>query len=318
MSGTATCRLNMPGQAGFYDQILANARHATAMSQQDTHVGQTVAICGAGPSLATATLAPTDEVWACNSALPYLMDRGDRVTHGLSIDQGEAMLGPSEWARTFDVGYRVASCVHPRLIEHLVAAGRSLTFFHSFLGIPDPEDWQPPTPGLAYEMYLYQTKYRPSVQVGHGLNSVPRAICLAVFMGFARIDVYGADCAAAPDAPPMPLLGTLEYIQWLQGLRMYADGRNALTCFGPIESMAEGVINGRRWHTRADMLISARHMVEMQQAFPGRIVFHGDTLVNAVATKDAAFWEDMPVLSAAGEVGGLGIAKDPALEEQAA
>jgi hypothetical protein len=69
---------------------------------------------------------------------------------------------------------------------------------------------------------------------------------------------------------------------------------------------------------RADMIISARHMIELQRAFPDRIAFHGDTLIRALADKDAAFWDDMPTLSDAGEVSGFGIASDPAASKAAA
>lgn len=315
MESVTSCQLSMPGREGFYDHITANAKLGARVVRQHSHAGQSVVICGAGPSLAdhAAQLPHANHVWACNSALPYLKGRKVRVTHGVSIDQGEAMLAPEEWAETFNVHYLLASCVHPSLTKHLKAKGRSFTWFHSYLGIPDPEGWVcPPTHSgepISYEMYLYQTLYAPSVQVGYGLNSVPRAVCLAIFMGFSSITVYGADCACAPDGPPMPPLAHPDYPAWLNGLRMYADGRNA-GCYGR-SVMAEappGSIDHRRWHTRADMLVSARHLLELQKAYPDRITFVGDTLLNALQGKDDAFWARMPALTGAGLVSTFGLA----------
>ena len=303
---TVECKLTMPNMAHLYDHIITNADAArvAGMAQPGVGTGRTVAICGAGPTLATARITPrADQVWACNSALPYLMDRGDRVTHGFGIDQGEAMLHAREWGRTFDVGYYLASSVHPSLVRHL--SGRSLTFFHSYLGIPDPPEWVSPREPMAYEMFLYRSLYAESVQVGHGLNSVPRAICLALFMGFKRIIVYGADCACAVDSPAMPELLTPAYVAWMESLQLYADGRCA-SVFGVEAVMAEAVIDGHRWHTRPDMVISARHMVELTRAYPGRIRLVGDTLPTVLSRQSSEFMTRMPALTGVGQVSGFG------------
>src|SRR5205814_5445333 len=113
-----------------------------------------------------------------------------------------------------------------------------------------------------YEMYLYQSLYPGTVQVGYGLNAVPRAICLALWMGFEHIRVYGADCAAQPDAPMMPSQADPDYPAWLDRVIMYADGRTARR-FGPNAIMVEHELGLHRWHTRADMVISAKHLVDL-------------------------------------------------------
>ena len=296
------CQLRMPNLMHLYDHIRANAAHGLPVVHGASGAGKTVAICGAGPSLRQAKItARADEVWACNSALPYLMDRGDRVTHAVGIDQGTAMLDPKEWGRTFDVQYYVASSVHPSLVTHLLDAERDVTVFHSYLGIPDPEGWAPPKPGLAHEMYLYQTLYPESVQVGHGLNSVPRAICLALYLGFTKIIVYGADCACAPDGPPMPEYLTPAYAEWMTQIVMYADGRSAAT-HGQDAIMAEAEIDGTRWHTRPDMVISARHMVDLTRNYPGRITLVGRTLPTVFARQSSDWWDRLPALTGVGLV----------------
>lgn len=304
------CQLRIPNQSHLFGQIEQNAAHATRMAVYQTAItSRTLAICGAGPSLAHQPVAPHTHVWACNSALPYLMDRGVRVTHGFGIDQGTEMLAPKEWERTFPVRYLVASSVHPSLVTHLLASGRKVTFFHSFLGIPDPEGWTPPaehaTPGLTYEMWLYRHKYKDSVQVGYGLNSVPRAICLALAMGYRTITVYGADCAARTDSPPMPALNTAQYADWMRDLVMYADGRCA-GVFGTDATMAEAVIDGVRWHTRPDMVISAMHMLHLIRDYPGRIRLEGETLPVALSRQTPEFLGRMPALTGMGLVSGFG------------
>ena len=100
-----------------------------------------------------------------------------------------------------------------------------------------------------------------------------------------------------PDAPPIPdLPGTPAYRTWLEARQMYADGRSP-AWWGESEPMAEAVIDGRRWHTRPDLVISAQHFLELQRLEPpGRITFVGDTLVNAFAGKDEAFRDSLPRL----------------------
>jgi len=305
----ARCQLSLPDGAELYEFIKANARHATTMVQPNGGTGKRVAICGAGVSLAeTAATIPADvaEVWACNSALPFMVDNGYRVTHGFGIDQGEAMLAQHEWGRALDVEYLVASSVNPKLVTLLLDAGRSLSFFHSFLGLPDPAGWTPPAerPDVSYEMVLYTTIFPTGVQVGYGLNSVPRAICLALFLGFDEILVYGADCACAPDQPAMPSLETPEYAAWMAGLKMYADGRTAIQ-YGAQAVMAEAVIDGRRWHTRPDMVISATMMVDLVKQHP-HITLVGDTLPTVLLAQEPEFFDDMPRLVGVGDIQGFG------------
>lgn len=286
MADTAICQLSMPNQSGLYDQVIANHRGATAMLTLNARAGQTIVICGAGPSLRDAVLPDADEVWACNSALNFLMARGERVTHGVTIDQGRAMLDGWEWGRSYPVGYYLASSVHPDLVAKLRADGRALTFFHSFLGVPAPEDWAPREGFGGYEDWLYRKLYPASCCVGQGLNTVPRAVCLALALGAASIEVYGADCACAPDGEPVPCLpGEPGYAEWLDSLVMYADGRTP-RWYGDETPMAEAELGGHRWHSRPDMVVSAMHMLELQRVYPGRITYHGDTMIEALRGVD--------------------------------
>ena len=77
--------------------IAANRFTAPCVTlQPDTCQGRTLALCGAGPSLAKHVIEGVDDVWACNSALPYLTGKGVRVTAGVGIDQTPGLL--REWA----------------------------------------------------------------------------------------------------------------------------------------------------------------------------------------------------------------------------
>src|SRR2546421_5739702 len=325
---TATIKLEMPNQGHLFEHLKENAKYANPTNVIDRGMGEgkTVIICGAGPSLADQhdllRTMPAHQVWGCNSALPYLADRRLPVTHGITVDMSEEMYtDPYEWQRTFPVRYLVASGVMPELIQHLRKANRAYRMFHSYLGIPNPEGWHPPDgwtppePNMnTYEMYLYQTIYPPTVQVGYGLNTVPRAICLALWMEYKRIVVLGADCACAPTGTPMPHdIDSPEYVPWLESLRLYADGRTPAK-YGPNAVMSQGILEGRFWHTRPDMLISMRHLVDLEKRYPQTIELVGDTLPNAAKRMDQTWWDQLPNLNGAAGVEGFHLNVPPSLD----
>jgi hypothetical protein len=280
------------------DYIKYNSKHAKTMCEFDQYKGKTVSIFGAGPSLLDIDKVPfTHQAWACNSALPWLKDNTDlRITHGFCIDQGPEML--KEWLRTFDVKYLVSSSINPQLTDHLLREKRKLVWFHNHLGITNPEGYEG-----RYELDLYRYNFPTSVSVGHGLNAVPRAVCLAMCLGFKKAYVYGADCSARPDYKHMPHMDTKSYAEWMKGLVLYADGRNALECYGENSPFVEAPdLNGRRWHTRPDMVVSAQHLLDLEKAYPGRIELVGDTLPNALR----GVTENLPTLNPNGTVEGFG------------
>ena len=310
------CMMELPETADrLFDHIRLNARYAKKMvgATTNTHVGQTVAICGAGPSLRQYLLEPqpaTDEVWACNSALPYLVDRGVRVTHGVGIDQGEGML--EDWARTFDVTYLIATSVHPKLVKHLRRHNRRLRWFNNFLGLHDPEGWTGPDICMAcrhvktgvheghdyvpmrYEMWLYQNLFSASCMPAYGLNVVARAIGVALYLGFDKILVYGSDCAAEKDGPPMPVeWDTDAYADWTKQIVVYADGRTAFDVYGPKGILIEAGgpdLGNHRWHTRADMLVTARHLTIIVNTTGGKVQLMGETLPGVLLNWTEDMW----------------------------
>lgn len=304
--------LTMPNAAHLLDQVCLNAPWALTVADAGSRAGQRVVICGAGPSLAEEAdrLPAADEVWACNSALPYLMDRGVPVTHGVTIDHGAAMLEPGEFGRDFPVGYYLASSVHPELVQQCVRRGRAVTFFHSFLGVTPPAGWAHPDPAMGFEEFCYRRLYQPTVLVGRGLNSGVRAVGLALALGFEEIVVVGNDCAARVDSPAMPDPCSEAFTAWLESLVLYADGRTA-SCYGLDGPIAEAEIDGHRWHTRPDMVISAMHLVELMAAYPGRIRLQGTSLPGVLAAQGPDFLAGMPQLGEDGRV--LNFARPEAL-----
>jgi hypothetical protein len=223
--------------------------------EPNTHVGQVLALCGAGPSLAEHLPKGADHIWACNSALPYLIERGVAVTAGVAIDQ--TIMTVREWANPPAVPYLLASSVDPELVRHLHKHGcTDLTFFHNYVGFGH-------TVGVEttqqYEWSVYNETWPPTVMVGQGATVVTRMIHVALWMGFERIDVYGADCAFGP------------------GDVTHANGTKATDAYvNPI--YMEGETNGRVYRTRPDMLMCAVDLAKLVKSSDGRVRLIGDTL----------------------------------------
>ncbi len=240
--------------------ILNNAQYNIPVITKGSHKGQTVVICGAGPSLraAASTIRQMKgEVWGCNAALPWLVSKKLPVTHGVCIDQRER-LATEVWRDLPAISYYLASSVHPRLIEHVQKHDRPLMLFHNFVGFNG-------------EFILYQNLYANTVIAAFGLNVVNRMMCVAEYMGFGRIVVAGADCAFG------------------KGDEFHAQGDKV----PHYKNILEGVIDGRTWRTTPDMLYSAVDMVKqthrLDEESKGRVKLIGDTLPKALLKKSDDF-----------------------------
>lgn len=247
-----------PVEDKLRDFVLDNRHGSPVMAKHNQFEGQTLALCAAGPSLNDHEIHSVDQVWACNSALPHLIARGVKVTAGIGIDQSPGLL--REWESAPDVLYYVASSCDPELIKHLRAKGRTLRFFHNAVGIED-------------EHQLYKSLYpKPALVVTNGSTVVSRVIGLATWMGFSRIDVYGADCCVS------------------KGLA-HANGETTSDAYGSplLMKCAAGIIDDREWITRPDMLMTAVELCRWARTSDGRLRLVGDTLPNALIEKDDAF-----------------------------
>jgi hypothetical protein len=252
-------QLASPVQDKLKGYVDANRSHEPLkVVEQNSHAGQKLAICGAGPSLAKQTIEAVDQVWACNSALPYLLGRGVKVSAGVGIDQTPGLL--REWKDAPDVPYLLASSVEPELVQHLGAKGRDITFFHSAVGLDD-------------ELAYYTETWPGTIMVGQGFMVTSRMIGVAQWMGFERIDIYGCDCA-------------------LDGDIAHANGEVVTEAYhNPLIMQAD--IDGRNWRTRPDMLIGAVDMVRRVRKGEGRIRLIGDTLPVALLGKSEEYLNDV-------------------------
>lgn len=265
--------------------------------------GKTLVICGAGPSLsetATEWCAKGDHVWGCNSALTYLYDRGHKVTHGFTVDQTPAMC--NEWASAPPVEYLLATTVHPHLTELVQSKGNRVRFFHNYVGIAGGDMEWPDERGEMVKMmredWMYAVLFPGSVRAGSGLNATTRAIDVAMFMGYDKVYVLGADCAlkTTAECPYDATFGSPEHMDWLtKHVVMHADGGNALASGATAQTMT-GEIDGRVWTTKVDLMISAVWLAKMKKRLGDRIEYIGDVLPNALAGKDDAFLDRLPTL----------------------
>lgn len=275
----------------------------TFVAVEGSAAGQHIVICGAGPSLADHAeewCAKGDQIWGVNSGLPYLASRGLKVTHGLTVDQTAEMC--QEWHTAPDVEYLLATTCHPHLAQYLRQKERRFRYFNNFVGLkqrPVPMQAEDGTTRLmGYEDWLYSVLFHSTVRAGSGLNSVTRAIDLALFMGAAHITVLGADCALRVSAPLRAGVeqGSPEHIEWLKSAQMHADGGHALASNATPMTFS-GEIDGRHWMTKPDMVISAVWLARMTKALQGRMTLIGDTLPNAIKDKDDAFFDRLPTLT---------------------
>jgi hypothetical protein len=271
--------------------------------EKDSALGQTVVICGAGPSLAeeAAEWVPKgDQVWGCNSAMPWLVENGHKCTHGLTIDQTADML--EEWNTAPDVKYILASTVHPHLTSFLLDKGRDIRFTHNFVGVKeDPVSW-PDENGVerteSWEDWAYQVMYQGTVRAGSGLNAVTRAIDVALYMGFEKIIVLGADCCIRFKSKPPDGKGPgdPEFLDWLRKETvMHADGGNALAS-NATPVVLTGEIDGRLFAIKPDLAVSAVWLTVMRRKLGKRLQIVGDGYVNALKHKSNSFLKRLPNL----------------------
>lgn len=315
-------RLQNPVAHHFRAFIAGNATRCKKVVQQGSAAGKHLVICGAGPSLAD-NLHPwideADEVWGCNSGLVWLHDHGHRVTHGFTVDQTPHMC--EEWAEAPDVPYLLASSVHPNLVELLEMDGRDITFFHNYVGIDErpvsygvckdcdasfgPDEKACPkcqsasivSMAMAYEEYMYEALYPPTIRAGSGLNTASRAIDVGLAMGFDPITILGSDCCLRHTRITTAPQGSPEYMDWLrQDVIMHVDGSDALRS-GATALVMQAEIDGRMWVTKPDMAITAVWLAEMARHYPTRLNFVGDTLVNAIKDKPEEFFARLPGLT---------------------
>lgn len=227
--------------------------------QENSHEGEELVICGAGPSLSNFRNSIggfKGDVWGANRGLNYLHDWGIAEARGIAIDPFTRMFGEL-WAEPFDTTYYLATTVNPGLVWHLEEHGMPIRYFHSARGAPD-------------EALLYHLLYPETCVAGSGLNVVNRAVELAAYMGYERIYLAGADNALGPND------------------ELYADGGSV----GEDDVLLDGEIDGKFFRTKSDMLMSAVELARRQRELKQegvRVIFLGDTLPRALEGKTDAY-----------------------------
>jgi hypothetical protein len=254
------CRLNREWLRDLRDSRVQ-------MVKADEFHGKVLALCGAGPSLGDV-IYPVDEMWGCNSAAGVLRNRG--ITAAIGIDQTPGMM--RDWADPVPVTHYIATTCDPALVQHVYDAGVPIRFFHNLVGWGDGE------------IDYYNNAWPPAYMVATGATVVGRMIALAAWMGFRRIDVYGADCSFGMD-----------------GI-VHANGENLDEAYGEMTVILEGEVGGRKWRARPDMLMSAVDLVRKTREAEGRVRLMGDTLPVALLGFDDDYLDEVIRRLAPGEM----------------
>lgn len=281
----------------FHDAVRTYATQHHVVRENEA-AGQHVVICGAGPSLrddAAEWCPQGDQVWGCNSAAPWLAKNGHAVTHAFTVDQTPGML--RDWLDAPDVEYLCATTIHPHLTTWLRSKGRTLRFFNNYVGIKgEPVPFRDEM--IPFEDWLYCVLFPPTIRAGSGLNSVNRAIDVALFMGFSKITVLGADCALRLKRPKPEhfVHGDRAHRRWLEKHTvMHVNGTSAVHG-GQTAITLGGMLDGRYWESKPDMLVSAVWLEMTRRRLQGRLDIIGDVLPNALRNKDVEFLRRLPTM----------------------
>ena len=260
------------------DYIRKNAEWPFTTIPPDVRKGKSLILCGAGPSLKNAARKikrHKGDVWACNSAVNFLLQKHLRVTNGICVDNSARMYKNVWRYPSPRLVYYLASSVDPLLVAHLVHNScRKIAFWHNYTSIEGEAD-----------LYNDTELYPPTIIAGEGLNVVNRALDLALYMGYSSIRIVGADCG------------------FKSGGRFHADtdempeGRAFLKAspeFGKLIGTP-----GVRWQSTADMLMSAIDLAQKAQKHNGRIQLADGTLPYYLRRKDQAFFDRVIVWAGA-------------------
>jgi hypothetical protein len=270
--------------------------------------GGTLAITGSGATLFEPTcfehlqrhIRDGGQVMACKESIRMLRERGVPVDFSCSMDPG-----PEQTRKTFidrDITYFVASSCSPVLFQHLMYRKCKVVVFHSACGaeeirwvpaVPHPQTvdgYAVVTPGvtrgegpdgaiatpvypvvLRNEQTLYETHWGEIGQpiASGGLCVINRAISLGRQLGFDRFELFGVGMG------------------YRQGASYYAPGMVERAGNDGLELCDNGLIDGRPWMTRPDLLVSARDLYDDING--GSVVIHGDSLATSLAKRSRAF-----------------------------
>jgi hypothetical protein len=248
------------------DNYERNIRNAAALNlpciKKDQFTDKPIVIvAGSGPTLTDPEVLADIRAWvdkgaiifACKAAIKILYDAGFTVDYAVSMDPGAHIAAPNKIYKAPGTTHIIASSSDPELFEYL--KDEKVMIFHSATGYKD-------------EVKLYNELFETSTCMGGGYNVVNRAVSAAFFMGAGKIVLAGTDCG------------------WRKDQEMYADGPAHRA---GVDMSDHGIVDGREWMTRPDMLASGVALAKLAKKREGDIVFLGDTLPSKLVLKDDAF-----------------------------
>lgn len=273
------------------------------MAKKDVLDGAIAVVCGSGPSLKEPGVKGEirrlqtingAKIFACKAAISFLSSQGIKVDYGVSMDPGAHIADPRKIKKVVGVTHIIASTSDPALFDYLLGnefgESAEVQVFHSACGFnrliteaeykdlePDEQIYYLPTKkGDGYftnEELMYRALFPDAAVMGGGFNVVNRAVSLAQYMGASKIVLAGADCG------------------WRDDELMYVDG----PAHRPgVDMNDKGLVDGKNWNTRPDMLASAVALVRAaRQAGAKHFEIIGDTLPHSLMEKDDAFLDQV-------------------------
>lgn len=277
--------------------------------EKDCHKGGKCLIVGTGPTLKNKTvfkqikhLAETHVVIALKESIPYLIDKGVKVTYAVSMDPG----GKRQIDRTPAVPgviYCVASSCHSDFYDHLLENECEIKIFHSACGqgeahyqkgmlinvggdehsvvegefvlktMNEEHEVCPVVGMVKNEIEIYQDLFGDdqAVMMG-GFTVTNRALALAMFMGF--------DVKMAATDFGWRKMGGSHYCDLVK----VDHGDDAYMT-------DQGQVDGTPWYTKPDQLASAVDVAKKIRA--GDLEVIGDTLPGALAKRDEKFLDEI-------------------------
>ena len=279
------------------------------MVRQGQEQGERVVLLGSGPSLTqdSAVRARVERevadgaiLIACKQAIKIALDWGMTPKYAVSMDPGAHVAKPSKIYRAPGTIHLIATSSDPLVYDYLTTESRFSEWLAELccswdgdgkdpaervLEFPELVDaWREGTLdmddeggpcevqlfhsacGLPNELQLYGELFAPADCMTGGYNVVNRALALAKYMGAVGMILAGVDSG------------------WRPGSAFYADGTDNRP---GVDMSDHGVVDGREWMTRPDMLASAVALARFAKQNP--VEFIGDVLPAKLVKKDEAF-----------------------------
>ena len=248
--------------SGNFDR---NIRHAATlpynMIAHNELEGQNVIICGSGPTLTEPDVLDRIREYqsqgyilcALKKAIKVMHEKGFKIDYAVTMDPGAHIACEDRIYKAPGVTHICASSSDPELFKYL--EGEKIKIFHSACGLPN-------------ETQLYHELFNDPWCAGGGYNVTNRAAAAFLYMGANELVFAGVDGG------------------WRDNEKFYADGTNNRP---GVDMKDNGIVDGKNWNTRPDMLASSVALAKLAQQIGPRAVFLGDVMPEKLRYKDEAF-----------------------------